>query len=123
MKTVLVVDDEFGITEVVEDILTDAGYQVLVAGNGRQALDLLEESRPTLPGLILLDFMMPEMNGPAVLNQLAGRPGLAAIPVVVMSSLDPRVVAERCTGYSRYLRKPFTVHQVLDMVAAFFGPP
>ena len=60
MATVLVVDDEFGIVDVLETILTDEGYRVLTACNGKQGLVRLSEEKPEV---ILLDFMMPILGG------------------------------------------------------------
>src|SRR6185437_10829815 len=105
MRTVLVVDDEFGIAEVLAELLGDAGYRVLTAIHGRQALERLVETRPDV---ILLDFMMPVLKGPGTLAALAGDPRHQGIPVVMMSSLPEPVVAEQVHGYAAFLRKPFT---------------
>lgn len=118
MATVLVVDDEFGISELFEAILVEAGYEVLSAINGRQALDILAHTRTDL---IFLDYMMPVMNGAAMLHALAADPSLCRIPVVVMSSLPEGAVAERCLGYAAFLRKPFKVEQVLDLALRLAG--
>ncbi len=115
MQTVLVIDDEYGIAEVLEATLLDEGYRVLVAINGRQGLERLQE---TPADIILLDFMMPVMDGPATLKALAANPAYAAIPVVVMSSLPEDSVAARSNGgYAAYLRKPFRLQAVLDKIA------
>ena len=64
MATVLVVDDEFGIAELFDAILTDEGYRVLTAINGRHGLEMLAQERPDL---VFLDYMMPVMDGAAML--------------------------------------------------------
>jgi CheY-like chemotaxis protein len=64
---ILVVDDEFSIAEVVESILLDAGHEVVTAANGQQGLERL---RDRLPDLVLVDFMMPIMDGPAMLEAM-----------------------------------------------------
>ncbi|WP_210497402.1 response regulator [Microvirga antarctica] len=113
MKTILVVDDEWAIAEVLESLLSDEGYRVIIANNGKQALERLGEWPPDL---IMMDFMMPVMDGRATLAALQSDPKTAAIPVIVMSSLPEQTIAERCTGYVVFLRKPFRVAAVLDAV-------
>src|SRR3954469_3234831 len=108
MATVLVVDDEFGIAELFEAILTDEGHRVLTAINGRHGLELLGQERPDL---VFLDYMMPVMDGAAMLRAMALNPALPAVPVVMMSSMPEAAVAERCSGYTLFMRKPFKVTQ------------
>jgi CheY-like chemotaxis protein len=118
MKTILVVDDEFGVAEVLEALLTDEGYRVTTAVNGRQGLTRLSEVRPDL---VLLDVMMPIVDGPAMLRAMQEDPILRAIPVVMMSSLGEDVVRTQCQGYAAFLRKPFRATAVLDTVARILG--
>jgi len=110
MVTVLVVDDEFGIAELFEAILTDEGYRVLTAINGREGLKVLGQARADL---VFLDYMMPFMNGAAMLTELAADPALRRIPVVVMSAMPEARVAEQCSGYASFMRKPFKIAQVV----------
>lgn len=112
MATVLVVDDEFGIAELFDAILADEGHRVLTAINGRHGLEVLAQERPDL---VFLDYMMPVMDGAAMLRAMAADPMLHAIPVVVMSSLPEAAVAERCSGYATFVRKPFKVVQVVAL--------
>jgi len=84
MATVLVVDDEFGIAELFEAILVDEGHHVVTAINGRHGLEVLMQERVDL---IFLDYMMPVMNGAAMLHAMAADPVLRRIPVVLMSSM------------------------------------
>jgi DNA-binding response OmpR family regulator len=114
MPTVLVVDDEFGIVDVLDTILTDEGYRVLTACNGKQGLTRLSEEKPDV---ILLDFMMPILSGGQMLRAMASESAYQRIPVVMMSSLTEEVVAARCTGYAAFLHKPFRVTVVLSTVA------
>ena len=112
MATVLVVDDEFGIAELFDAILSDEGHRVLTATNGRHGLEVLARDRPDL---MFLDYMMPVMDGAAVLLAMAADPALPAVPVVMMSSMTEATVAERCSGYVAFLRKPFKITQVLGL--------
>ncbi len=114
MATVLVVDDEFGIVTLLRDVLEDEGYRVLTASNGRQALDRIAEERPDL---VLTDFMMPVMDGAALLRVLSGDTATKTIPVLIMSSMPEMIVAERCSGYALFVRKPFKIYNVLEIVA------
>ena len=114
MAVVLVVDDEFGVANLLEDVLQDEGHRVLTASNGRQALERMAVERPDL---IFTDYMMPEMDGAAMLSAIAADPDLASIPIVLMSSLPEVAVAERCNGYAAFLRKPFRIFDVVDLMA------
>jgi CheY-like chemotaxis protein len=115
VKTVLVIDDEWAIAEVLEALLTDEGYRVIVAQDGRHGLERAAEGPPDV---ILLDFMMPVMDGPATLAALRADPETALVPVILMSSLPEATVAERIRGYVTFLRKPFRIMTVLDAVEA-----
>lgn len=114
MATVLVVDDEFGIVDVLETILTDEGYRVLTACNGKQGLVRLSEEKPEV---ILLDFMMPILGGGDMLRAMAAEPAYQRIPVIMMSALSEEAVAGRCKGYAAFLHKPFRVAVVLSTIA------
>lgn len=114
MKLILVVDDEVGVAEVLQAILGDAGYRVHVAMNGREALEQLATE---LSDLLLLDYMMPVMNGGDVLRAMHADARLVQVPVVLMSSLDRSVIERKASGYVAFLRKPFRIDEVLDLVA------
>jgi CheY-like chemotaxis protein len=114
MPTVLIVEDEWVIADALTAALTDAGYRVLTAANGRIALELLAELRPDV---ILLDFMMPIMNGAATLDAINANPEFRDIPVIFMTSLAESRVAEQATGFRGFLGKPFTTSRVLETVA------
>jgi CheY-like chemotaxis protein len=114
MQTVLVVDDEFGVAEVLQSILEDEGYRVATAINGKQALARLNE---LTPDLIMLDYMMPIMDGTQTLAAIRANATFANVPVIMMSSLEEVAVRETCTDYNAFLRKPFRAMAVLKMVA------
>lgn len=114
MQTVLVVDDEFGVAEVLQSMLEDEGYRVATAINGKQALTRLAE---LTPDLIMLDYMMPIMDGTLTLAAIRKDKAFARTPVIMMSSLEEAAVRETCTDYNSFLRKPFRSLQVVKMVA------
>jgi len=118
VATVLVVDDEFGIAELFEAILADEGHRVLTAANGRHGLALLAKEPADL---IFLDYMMPVMNGAAMLAALADNPELQDIPVVLMSAMPESGAAERCSGYAHFLHKPFKVAEALAIAEELLG--
>jgi CheY-like chemotaxis protein len=114
MAVILIVDDEWGIARLLEDVLTDEGHTVMVASNGRQALEHAVKQRPAV---VVTDFMMPVMNGAELIDAMSAMPDLAGIPVIVMSSMPEDVIAERTTGYIMFVRKPFRIFEVIDLVA------
>ncbi len=119
MALILVVDDEFGVAEVLETILADVGHEVVTAANGRQAL---ERAKERLPDLVLLDFMMPIMDGPSVLKAMRKAPALRNIPAVIMSSLPESAISKSVGGmYAAFVRKPFRLNTVLDTVNVVLG--
>lgn len=101
------------------DVLADEGHHVLIATNGQQALERASKQRPSL---VLTDFVMPVMDGAALMKAMAADPALSEVPVVVMSSSPEAVVAERCRGYVAFVRKPFKCCDVVALVATLCRP-
>ena len=119
MALILVVDDEFSVAEVLQSVLADAGHEVVTAVNGRHGLELFRERRPDL---VLLDFMMPIMDGPAMLRAMKEDLAYRNVPAVVMSSLPESTVAEAARGmYAAFLRKPFKLAAVTNIVKTLLG--
>ena len=116
---ILVVEDEFGIAEVLRSALTDAGHDVMIAINGSQGLERLKE---TLPDLVILDFMMPVLDGRGMLREMKNTPEFSGIPVILMSSLPESAVMQGTSGIcDAFLRKPFRLRTVLGMVNSIIG--
>ena len=116
---VLVVEDDDCLRDTLQEILQLEGFGVQVAGHGQEALALLDR-QPGLPQLILLDLMMPVMNGWEFLDVLKQAPGSvrAAIPVIVVSAALPLAdEAHRLHG-CRVLKKPLEIEQLIDIVRA-----
>lgn len=115
---ILLVDDEYDIQEIVAEILEDAGYRVLVAKNGREALERLEEDRVDL---IILDIMMPIMSGPEMVKELRRRLGDQPMPPILMISAgtEGKTVA-RNLGCD-FLVKPFDVDDILKETGRLIG--
>ncbi len=111
-RTVLVVDDEPAIRDLIVAVLEEEGYRALGAGSGRRALELLPVEQPDL---VLMDIMMPEMDGREALGRMRAAPGLDRIPVVLMSAaFDADRIDHRI---SAFLPKPFDLDQLLDTIA------
>ena len=113
---VLVVDDNIINRKQLSRLLTDQGYSVTLAEDGRQAVVLLEQRMKRAVGehaasfdVILLDILMPEMDGYQVLAYVKGQPHLRHIPVIMISALDEMESVVRCVelGATDYLPKPF----------------
>lgn len=112
-KSILVVDDEPGTVGVLLAVLADAGYEVSGAVHGRDALARLAQARPDL---ILLDFVMPVLDGAETLKALQADTRTARIPVVMMSGIPESMIKRRCRGYDAFLRKPYSLTELLGIV-------
>ncbi|MBW2731697.1 MAG: response regulator [Deltaproteobacteria bacterium] len=114
-ETILVVDDSPTILKVVQLVLAKAGYEVLTASDGDEGLELAREHTPDL---ILLDFVMPKMNGYQVCQVLHNEEALAAIPVVLMSAKGDQVGDRfvKVMGIVDFITKPFSPEGITTMV-------
>ena len=112
MTTVLVVDDERTIRELVVEVLRDEGYAAVGAADGRDALAALERDAPDL---VLMDVMMPELDGASAYLAMRNGPAGLAVPVILMSAaFDPDRLPE---GVAGFLPKPFDLDRLLGLVA------
>jgi CheY-like chemotaxis protein len=114
MKTILIVDDEFGIVDILSEVLEDEGYRVVTAANGKQGLEQVAEVRPDL---VILDVMMPVLDGLEVLRRLRSDAASRDLEVIVMSAAPPPRGQEKLlSNVSGFLRKPFDLRDLLKMV-------
>jgi circadian clock protein KaiC len=111
---VVIVDDEFGLAELVAEILTENGYLTAIAINGELGLALLRE---TGADLVLVDLMMPVLNGREMLREMRADPKLANIPTVIMTALPEAVPTDEGT-FAAVLQKPFTPERLFEVVKA-----
>ena len=115
-KTVLLAEDDLEIRDILQDLLEAEGYDVVPASHGRQALEFLQGARgEKLPDLVVLDLMMPLVDGHQVLDTMKSDPQLASIPVVVLSA----VARERPVGAAAFLRKPIPLQKFFDTIKGF----
>jgi CheY-like chemotaxis protein len=119
MAVVLVVDDEVGIANLLADVLSDEGHRVIVAANGHEGLKRAEKERPDL---IITDFMMPVMDGAQLIKALADNSDLKRVPVFLISSAPEAALRDKCSGYALFIRKPFRIYDVVDLVTRHIGP-
>jgi CheY-like chemotaxis protein len=118
---VLVVDDDDAIRMAVSQALREEGYEVATASNGRQALDWLHQChRP--PCVILLDLMMPVMDGLAFREEQLRDPVLAGVPVVVLTADGRAAQRPAIRDVTRRLAKPIRLGALLDVIASYCGP-
>ena len=123
IKKILVIDDEKDILESLAGLLRRAGYKALTADTGQAGLDLAKQE---IPDLIVLDLMLPDIDGGEVAAQLFGHPMTQGIPVVVLTSAFTKN-EEASLGPmidSRYvvIAKPCTSEQILALVKNRIGP-
>jgi two-component system, OmpR family, alkaline phosphatase synthesis response regulator PhoP len=117
MKTILVVEDEQAIAEMLALTLEEEGYRVLRAKNGREGLARMAEERPDL---VLCDVMMPLLDGRGVAAAMHADAGLRSIPLVLMSAallVDGGVPA----GASAFLPKPLDIARLLNIIEQLTG--
>jgi CheY-like chemotaxis protein len=115
-RHILVIDDHSIVRDMLADCLQDEGYDVSTAATGQEALDQLRSG--PLPALILLDWYMPVIGGREFLLRQQGEPGLAKIPVVVVSCDE---ILAQDVGAAASIRKPFDLKELLATVAALCG--
>jgi CheY-like chemotaxis protein len=114
-RVVLVVDDDPSIRETLADLLSDEGYSVVTAINGVEALDKLRAPAQVRPCVILLDLMMPLMNGQQFYAEQQRDAALASIPIVVISA--DRGVKQKAADFGgEYLAKPVRIEAVLQVI-------
>jgi CheY-like chemotaxis protein len=117
-RRVLIVEDDQEIREILTTILVEAGYAVASAANGLEALTQLRSGVP-LPAVILLDLLMPVMDGVEFCARKDADAAIKDIPVVVMSALRKPEVKVPTTSAQGTLKKPMTLDAVLEAVKRF----
>ena len=115
-RRILIIEDDPSITEILGDLLGSEGYVVTSAADGLEGLAALQAATPDL---LLLDVMMPLLDGPSMLRRAAAQ-GIALPPVLLMTAARPPWVGDLPIG--SFVPKPFDVDQVLGEVARLVGP-
>lgn len=112
---ILVVEDDHDIREALQGVLGLEGYATAAAENGREALEVLRATRP-LPFLLLIDLMMPVMNGWDLVATLRKDAALARLPIVVISAIG---ASQPVPPGVLFLKKPVQVDRLLEVVREF----
>jgi two-component system chemotaxis response regulator CheY len=116
--TLLIVDDSASMRQMVSFTLKDAGYEVISANNGKDALTKADNAKIAM---VITDLNMPEMDGIELIKQLRGKPGFKFTPIVMLTteSQDSKKLAGKQAGASGWIVKPFKPDQLLDTVKKF----
>jgi CheY-like chemotaxis protein len=118
MATILVVDDEPAIRELLVEILREEGHAVLTAGDGLQASEVLGR---VVPDLVVTDVMMPRLDGPGLTRWMRERDALRGVPVVLLSAVARPDGDGR--GDVAFLAKPFDLGALLAAIRSALGHP
>lgn len=118
--SILVVDDELSNAEVLALILHEEGFQVMVAGDGRQALERIEEAAPDL---LITDYMMPGMSGVELARAVRQLPRHRNLPVLLMSGAAASTLSVHAQDFDAFLRKPFDIEALLRAVQSLLTRP
>ncbi len=116
LKTILVVDDEESIAEVLTAVLEAEGYRVVTASNGSEGLECLGQHRPVLA---LIDVMMPILDGTGMLQAMKRDPEHSKIPVLMMSAAH----GNNLPAPVPFMRKPFELDALLGTIGGLIGTP
>jgi two-component system chemotaxis response regulator CheY len=117
-KTFLIVDDSASMRQLVSFAVKDAGYDVLTAENGK---DALQKASGTKVDLVITDLNMPEMDGITFIRQLRGLPEYRFVPIVMLTTeaQEAKKQEGRAAGASGWIVKPFSPEKLLDVVRKF----
>jgi len=118
-RTILIVDDDHAVVESLRDFLEDEGFEVVTAADGMAALDQLR--RGLRPCVILLDLMMPRMNGWEFRHEQLRDDDLKDIPTIVVSALPPDRAAGGQVGEVDFVPKPPSLPRLLDAIRRHCG--
>lgn len=118
IQKVLVVDDSNTDLSNIQGIVSSAGYQVITASNGKEAISAANSQKPDL---IFLDVIMPDVDGYETCRELNGNAGTKSIPVVFVTSKSQKAdkVWAQMQGGKAYVTKPYTSEDILDQIKAF----
>ena len=119
---ILIADDEPNIVVSLEYLMKRAGYLVLVARDGQEAIDMIRRERPAL---VLLDVMMPKKSGHEVCAELRADDALRGVQVLMLSAKgrDTDIDKGLGVGADAYMTKPFSTRELAAKVAEMLGPP
>lgn len=117
-KRILVIEDQEDNRQIVRDLLTSAGFEIIEAHDGEQGVALADQHRPDL---ILMDIQLPVLDGYEATRRIKGQPALSAIPVIAVTSYalsgdDQKAFAAGCDGY---IAKPYSPRELLAKIREY----
>jgi two-component system, cell cycle response regulator DivK len=117
-KRILVVEDQADNRRILQDLLTSAGYEIILAENGQEALEVVARERPNL---ILMDIQLPLLDGYEATRLIKANPALRAIPIIVITSyaLSGDENKAKVAGCDAYFAKPFSPRALLAKVREY----
>ena len=114
MAKILVIDDELEILELFKALLEDAGHEVHTCSSGRLAWDAIAQTRPDM---VILDVMLPGVDGISIQTRMAHERETQAIPIVIMTALSPtQTLFDKAPNVVGFLRKPFRAEDILSKI-------
>lgn len=113
MSTILIVDDEYLIAEILSFALEDEGYLTVTAGSGQKALSVLDRERPQL---IITDYMMPGMNGIEFAEAARANKQFENVPIILMSGAQAHLGVSRPDLFAAVYEKPFEIEVMVHNV-------
>jgi two-component system chemotaxis response regulator CheY len=116
MKKILVIEDDASIRELLVEILEDQGYQVSYGTNGLEGIKSLES---IIPDLILMDVMMPIMDGYAFRKEILHNPKWNLIPIIAMSAQEQGETKLADYAITNFINKPFELNNLLEKIRTF----
>ena len=118
MTTILVVDDEYLIADILCFALEDEGFMVVTASNGQKGLEVLNREQPAL---IITDFMMPVMDGLEFATAVRAQPSVNHLPIILMSGAQAHIGMQRSDLFDVVLAKPFDIDLIIAEVKKLLG--
>lgn len=117
-KTFLIVDDSASMRQLIAFTIKDAGYDVLLAENGRDALEKMSRAKIDM---VITDLNMPEMDGITFIRELRGKADYKFVPIIMLTteSQEAKKQEGRAAGASGWIVKPFSPSQLMDVVKKF----
>jgi two-component system, cell cycle response regulator DivK len=120
MKRILIVEDQEDLRAILRDLLTASGYTIIEAVDGGEGV---AKARSDRPDLVLMDIQLPVLDGYEATRQIKALPGLAATPIIAVSSFAMKGDEEkaRASGCDDYVTKPYSPVQLLGVIRGFLG--
>ena len=121
-KRILVVEDTEDNRQIIRDLLSSVGYELIEAVDGAEGVAMAQKERPDL---ILMDIQLPEIDGYEATRRIRAIPELAKVPIIAVTSyaLSGDDAKARAAGCDDYVAKPFSPRQLLAKIRAFLPPP